>query len=409
MKENKGITLIALLVTIIIMLILIGVSMKIVIDGNLFPSAQNAVDKTNNKVAQQQDIVNGLMDEWDDVVQSQCSHSWGEWTVTKEATDTESGTKERTCSLCGKTEIKTIVKIIVGSYIEGYDPSIAEDGSTISTSYLSTSSLNGYGDQTFTVSSIIKWRILGEENGQIIITPADPILNDAGSKFSLRGQAGDENFIEELNKISSIYGQGKYADTSKYSVNLGEETIVTGGRSIKLEDIGCTINETPSTRIYKKQQNTADEEDTTYYIYYGDSADNLTKSNSTSFIYWGDDSVENPGAEWKALGNDESVTIKSYGYTIGTRTTKQTEMIFKKSDGSSYANYYLASRGVAIGAGFLIHSARCVDYGGENNAINLYVSDSGDQGGVGAVRPTVYLSPDVELEYNSETGVYVIQ
>ena len=36
------------------------------------------------------------------------THEWGEWTVTKEATETEKGLKERTCSVCGYKETEDI-------------------------------------------------------------------------------------------------------------------------------------------------------------------------------------------------------------------------------------------------------------------------------------------------------------
>ena len=36
MKENKGITLIALIITIVVMLILVAVSIDLVIDGKIF-------------------------------------------------------------------------------------------------------------------------------------------------------------------------------------------------------------------------------------------------------------------------------------------------------------------------------------------------------------------------------------
>ena len=54
MKENKGITLIALIITIILLLILVGVSINLAIKGNLFGSAEKAVSGTNDKVAQEQ-------------------------------------------------------------------------------------------------------------------------------------------------------------------------------------------------------------------------------------------------------------------------------------------------------------------------------------------------------------------
>lgn len=46
MKEQKGITLIALVITIIVMLILVAVSVSIVIQSGLFNSAKSAGQKT---------------------------------------------------------------------------------------------------------------------------------------------------------------------------------------------------------------------------------------------------------------------------------------------------------------------------------------------------------------------------
>ena len=62
-NKNKGITLIALIITIIILLILVGVSINLAIKGDLFGSAEKAVAGTNDKVAQEQTRVDELMDE----------------------------------------------------------------------------------------------------------------------------------------------------------------------------------------------------------------------------------------------------------------------------------------------------------------------------------------------------------
>ena len=50
MRKNKGITLIALIITIVILLILLAVSIDLVIDGKIFTSAEKAVNGTNEKV-----------------------------------------------------------------------------------------------------------------------------------------------------------------------------------------------------------------------------------------------------------------------------------------------------------------------------------------------------------------------
>lgn len=61
LKKKNGITLIALIITIIIMIILVGVSIGLVIKGDLFSSAEKATNGTNAKVEQEQSRVDELM------------------------------------------------------------------------------------------------------------------------------------------------------------------------------------------------------------------------------------------------------------------------------------------------------------------------------------------------------------
>ena len=70
-KEQRGITLIALIITIIVLLILVAITIDVAVDGKLFDTAKDAVDKTNNKVGQQQNRVDELMGVLDDVKESQ--------------------------------------------------------------------------------------------------------------------------------------------------------------------------------------------------------------------------------------------------------------------------------------------------------------------------------------------------
>ena len=66
-KKQKGITLIALIITIVIMLILATVTIDVAIDGKLFDTAKEAVDKTDNKVGSLQNRVDELMGELDEI------------------------------------------------------------------------------------------------------------------------------------------------------------------------------------------------------------------------------------------------------------------------------------------------------------------------------------------------------
>lgn len=121
MKTNKGITLIALIITIIILLILATITLEVALDGKLFDTAKKAVNETNAKTAQEQNRVDELTEKLneienkneedeipDDPAPGECEHSYGEWITETEATCTATGTKKRTCSLCNYINTQTI-------------------------------------------------------------------------------------------------------------------------------------------------------------------------------------------------------------------------------------------------------------------------------------------------------------
>ncbi len=58
-KANRGITLIALVITIIVMLILVGVTISIAVNGGLFEYAGKAVGDTKNSVNKEQELASG--------------------------------------------------------------------------------------------------------------------------------------------------------------------------------------------------------------------------------------------------------------------------------------------------------------------------------------------------------------
>lgn len=64
LKTNKGITLIALIITVIIMLILAGVTIDTVVNQDLFGYAKKAVEDTQGALDYEQQLVNDLIDEF---------------------------------------------------------------------------------------------------------------------------------------------------------------------------------------------------------------------------------------------------------------------------------------------------------------------------------------------------------
>ena len=59
LRANKGITLIALVITIIVMLILVGVTISMAVNGGLFDYAGKAVGETKNVLNAEQELANG--------------------------------------------------------------------------------------------------------------------------------------------------------------------------------------------------------------------------------------------------------------------------------------------------------------------------------------------------------------
>ena len=319
--------------------------------------------------------------------QSNCAHEWGVWT----ASVTE-GKQKRTCTICGKKEEKW--DLIIGAIISGYNPRRASDGSTITTSYtVPVGELNEDGtvehgsgstsEQTFSLNTLtldewddVEWRILGEENGQILITTSDPIKTSAEepSGLTFSGFIGFASFEDELNSACSIYGHGKYADTGKYETS--------GARSIKLEDFqlaGAITSISSGSRAYNK--------------------------SSTEFKYW--DEFAGGTKTWKELtSTNTSVTIvaPTQAYTSSGLTSSSLiiKMLNKKKDKTD-SYYWLASRCVAFS------TSKIVTFIGRTRSGNGFSVTSGGttSGGTQDIRPVVYLLPSVNLSLDDSGSIPV--
>ena len=204
-KQAKGITLIALVITIIVMLILVAVTITIAVNGGLFGYASKATKDTEFAKNAEKELA--TLDEGmstDDLI----AKYTGAWHSTTDGKITN-----------GKYTVE------IGDYIS-YN---CYPGAT-QLSYESLGTVSGYpanatasDKQTYTTPATeneckaIKWRVLGAENGNLLIVMETPLTD-----YYLRGAEGYQNGINELNKICAIYGHGANA---------------TGARSIKVEDI----------------------------------------------------------------------------------------------------------------------------------------------------------------------------
>ena len=223
MRKNKGITLIALIITIIILLILVGVSINLAIKGDLFGSAEKAVSGTNDKVAQEQTRVDELMGELEKVEAQNAVHNW-------QYTDSTRAKIRCTCARCkafndGNSTGRTLS---IGQQIG------ETESKTASTSI--TSAKSGYdSDQTLALNAEeTKWVVFGYEdkdndglNEVLLLTTEHPTTN----KITFDGAAAYNNAVEEINRMcKELYG--------------------TNARGMTIEDVNRALGYTPAGGMY---------------------------------------------------------------------------------------------------------------------------------------------------------------
>ncbi len=109
-KTNKGITLIALIITIVVLLILAAVAISSITNDGILRYAQNAADAYNQAQKNEAGILDGYLGYLDQQNQKMCpGHQWtgGGWGETgdidEETGDYLEGYLETKCSICGLT------------------------------------------------------------------------------------------------------------------------------------------------------------------------------------------------------------------------------------------------------------------------------------------------------------------
>ena len=271
MKNYKGITLIALVVTIVVLLILAGISIGMLAGENgivrqtqkskdvsriegikeqikLWREEQNIDRLTEYNTARSEDVMlndmqkGGLITEEEKTkLQNGQSITIGkgkEWeeTISIVPTLVEMFKSAQQANCKGGEECTApSVHLHIGDYVE-YIP---VEGNSVSVSSAETgnyATVDGVLDltelepQTYTVNMNTTWRVLGlNKNGtEIMLTSGSPIRKDGDDPYLILGGAEAYEYGEEvLNKVAKVYHNDKYA----------VET-----RSINVDDINNALN-----------------------------------------------------------------------------------------------------------------------------------------------------------------------
>ena len=277
-KNAKGITLIALVITIIVLLILAGVTIATLTgDNGILTRASDAKEQTeigDEKEKVELSAVGALAkDNGGEIKRNYLNEELTSYIGTEGTDYTLSGSAPFivTYSDSGRSylidengnvsEYVDISKYVgVGDYVD-YNPTVSnKNGTSVEASKLTYTSPTGSGTehgngytsteedegQTFTATADTKWRVLDIENGTVTLISENLITTDAGENFIMSGAIGYLYAERELNEICKIYGYGYGADISqvtKYNYggpkdgNLTGEITGSGARSITIEDI----------------------------------------------------------------------------------------------------------------------------------------------------------------------------
>ena len=408
--QERGITLVALVVTLVILLILAGITIATLFGENgIINKAQKAKEETEKSTKNELDALNSLEEEMENAING---NGWRQPNPLKpEITNGE-------------------ITLKIGDYVD-------YDCTTSNEIYTSAKEKTGYTqDQVFKANAYnYGWRVLGIDKStkqlQLISEDFVPLTgggdrgNRIGQYYYLSGRAGYIYGEGELNKICSIYGNGKGAVTAR-SINVDDVNKITGynpnnigvkdpsqtGSGIKFGD--GSAREYNNTVKYTLTSNGVKYEPV-------NGAPSGTSSMFKKFVYY-----NNETNEWKILEENQSTTLKSNVYSYYPTTLTETDdenakvgiastsaeykMLFVNSstgdDNTNIGNsngiqYWLNSKYLCTENGYAHVGLRYINEGriSYNGLHETYEPNDVNYLGI---RPVVTLSSEIQLK-DSET------
>ena len=450
-KNVKGITLIALVITIIVLLILAGVTIATLTgDNGILTKANEAKTRTNEKDEEEQIEIGYteylMADQTGEKVNFEVSEATvtgkeGDWIIKFDKTekeyyfDGETITKV-TWKQKGDTitNIETKQTLKVGDYVD-YDPTLEANASDLT--YTSTADKTGAdSDQEFNAETYKNaeygWRILGVSKGKLRLISGEFVgagnyTNGSRTYYTLKGQKGYINGIEELNKISAIFGHGKGAEKAT-SITVEDINGITGynPETAKFEE--GNFNEYGNKVTYTRGSETDLSSSATngktwsgthstfnYYDKTNKTFKSLTSGSteitSTNYDY-------NPltlGTDKVVTGINEDGTVNTvYKILFGYDKVGSDNYFRDFTNGKCAQNYWLASDYARTCDNTVFWGVYTVSGGiyGSSGLISssYYVGSIGTEFSCSTgVRPVVSLKSDVSLEWNETAKEWKIK
>ena len=432
LKERNGITLIALVITIIVLLILAGVVIATLTGDNGILGKAKTAKTTNDEEKAKEQIKIAVMGSYGkdgELNYDDLTKNLGQIGITElpdtasyplevtldgvsatieangEVNFTTSGGYTQTGDTITSPDGKTMK---VGDYVD-YDPTLEAKASDLT--YTSTADKTGAdSDQEFNATTYKSagygWRILGVSNGKIRLISEEFIgagtyTDSNRTYYTLKGQKGFINGIEELNKISAIFGHGKGAEKAT---------------SITVEDINAITGYNPTTAKYgegnsyeygNKVTYTRGEGTQNTFNYYDKTnktfkalTSGSTEITSTYYYYYAGEFGKNNGTDGTSAVDKMLFGYDKVGSDNGFRnfTNGKCEQKYWLASDYAYAEPYFVKWGLRyVNDGYVNRNYLC-DSGGYESSYSSY-----------GVRPVVSLKSDVSLEWNETAKEWKIK
>lgn len=412
LSSHKGITLVALVITILILLILGSVTVGVLVNQGILGHSKEAKEEYII-ASEKEDIRVGYRDYqerkkwernpeliidgaksiagdddagWDIIFEETGNHYYlkGDGSVIEGPLKDENNGEDITepeedipwVDNGDGTFTRDGVTIANGDYVD-YDPTKDENGNTVPVTGYTSYSINnasasknngrtsGYtNDQVFSVNtSTGGWKVLGVQNGKMqliavnAINPVSGGLPSDHGDYCIEGKEGFASAIGELNAICALYGQGKGAISAR-SMTIDDVNKITGYNPDKTGTGGVcdagNIHAYGNEVTYYWQGG--------YYPYYSGSNGKTGTLNYShnDFVYW-------DGSAWQTVARDTSAstwsrkkitTLKCTAYWYYPTTLKNSDsgsVIGIATNSNAYKMlfgryYWLASDTVLTGA-----------------------------------------------------------
>ena len=372
MKNNKGITLVALVVTIVVLLILAGVSINLVLGNNgIIAKAKDA--ETKSAEASQNDLkgMNALTEEMNNAL--------------------------------GEKPKVDLSKYKIGDYVNyKYD--------VVSSGYETKSEENGYGNQTIGQSTeTLKWRILNidEAKGTVDLVSAVPTSNTV----RFQGILGYNNGPYVMDKICEALYSNNSRGIKARSIDLldMEQHLTAAGIAARNADSGAVKYGT--TKTY-----TSNTKYPSLYANQKGAGPNITAADASAKITQPKtDAGNDPYEESKAIATTEPTTDSSYGKASSTGLTlTQTyyDIDFNSENYGDAASVLPAQPGYWVAARYVLADTKNASWGlrlGTDDSMYglfLFSSDIGTSSVGIALRPVVSISSRALAGIKDSSGAW---